>query len=153
MANETNDKPKIIVDDDWKKQAQEEKRRLGEKVAKQAPEAAEGDEGDEGAAGGPQELPPADLSTLISALATQTMMSLGGYQDPKTKQRYVDLDVAKHYIDTLTMLEQKTKGNLSDEETALLNNVVYQLRMNYVQVTQAVASGPISPTPPGRIQQ
>ena len=81
------------------------------------------------------------------------MMSLGGYQDPKTKQRYVDLDVAKHYIDTLTMLEQKTKGNLSDEETALLNNVVYQLRMNYVQVTQAVASGPISPTPPGRIQQ
>lgn len=150
MADETNDKPKIIVDDDWKKQAQEEKRLLAEKAQKQAPQAGEGEDAP---ASESRELPPADFSTLVSALATQTMMSLGGYQDPQTKQRYVDLDVAKHYIDTLTMLEQKTKGNLSEEETGLLNNVIYQLRMNYVQIAQAVAAGPISPTPPGKIQQ
>jgi hypothetical protein len=145
MADEPkNEKPKIMVDDDWKKQAQEEKRRLAE----QASPAGEADEG--GGAGEPRELPPADFSTLVSFLATQVMMSLGAYQDSQAGRRYVDLAVAKHYIDTLAMLEQKTKGNLNEEETGLLNSVLYQLRMSYVQVAQAVASGPIGPNPQGR---
>lgn len=154
MADEKNDKPKIIVDDDWKKQAQEEKRRLAEETAAKASPAGQAGQpggGDEGAdAGEGRELPPADFSMLVSSLATQAMMSLGAYPDPQTGKRYADLGVAKHYIDTLMMLEAKTKGNLDKDETELLNSILYQLRMSYVQVAQAVTQGPITPTPQGR---
>jgi hypothetical protein len=126
MAEEN--KPKIIVDDDWKAQAQAEKQRL-EQEAQQAP----------GGPGGPRELPPATMETLISSLSTQAIMALGGYEDPRTKRRYVDLDLAKHFIDTLTLLEQKTRGNLTEDEKKLLDEVIYQLRMNYVQIAQHVS--------------
>jgi hypothetical protein len=121
------DKPKIIVDDDWKAQAQAEKQRL-ESEAEQAP----------GGHGAPRELPPATMQTLISSLSTQAVMALGGYEDPRTKQRYVDLDLAKHFIDTLALLEQKTRGNLTQEEKDLLDRAIYELRMSYVQVAQHV---------------
>ncbi len=125
------DKPKIIVDDDWKQQAQAEKEKLSEEAEH------------EGAAGGPRELPPANFTTLVGSMVTQIYMSLGGYQDPKTKQRYVDLEVAKHYIDTLSMLEEKTKGNLSEEEKKLLDQALYESRIQYVQIAQRVGGGAV----------
>jgi len=125
MADD-KDKPKIIVDDDWKNRAQEEKEKLSEEVET------------EGGEKGPRQLPPANFTTLVGAMLTQTFMSLGGYEDPKTKRRYVDLDMAKHYIDTLAMLEEKTKGNLTDEEKKLLDQALYESRMQYVQIAQRV---------------
>lgn len=138
MAQEnSNDKPKIHIDDDWKQQAQAEKEKLAEQVEKptQGDDAAA-----DGAAQGPREIPPASFATLISSLATQTIMALGGYQDPKTGKRYVDLDVAKHHIDTMKVLEEKTKGNLSDEEAKLLDRALYESRMQYVQVAQQMSA-------------
>ncbi len=123
------DKPKIIVDDDWKQQAQAEKEKLSEEVEQ------------EGGAGGPRELPPANFATLIGSMVTQIYMALGGYQDPKTKQRYVDLDVAKHYIDTMSMIEEKTKGNLTEEEKKMLDQAIYESRIQYVQIAQRVGGG------------
>jgi hypothetical protein len=64
-------------------------------------------------------------------------MALGGYEDPQTKRRYVDLELAKHYIDTLVLLEQKTKGNLTEDEKKLLDRSLYEARMQYVQIAQA----------------
>ena len=126
------EKPKIIVDDDWKAQAEAEKERLG-KQAQPAPAGAEG-----AAAGGPEELPEASFTTLVGSLVTQVYLALGGMEDPKTKKRYVDLDLAKFHIDTLTMLEEKTRGNLSEQEKKLLDQAVYETRMHYVQIAQRV---------------
>ncbi len=122
------EKPKIIVDDDWKAQAQAEKEKLDEQAKEQE------DKGPQGPAA--RELPPPTFSTLISSLAAQTMLAMGGMEDPRTKRRIVDLALAKHHIDTLAALEEKTKGNLTDEEVKLLDQVLYQVRMQYVQMAQ-----------------
>ena len=136
MAENDQDKPKIIIDDDWKTQAQAEKEKLAEEVDSGAEEAG---------AGGPRELPPASFTTLVSQFATQAILCLGGMEDPRTKRRYVDLDLAKHHIDMLAVLEEKTKGNLSDEEAKLLDQVLYETRMQYVQIAQHAA--PVAPPP------
>ncbi len=133
-AQKKEEKPKIAVDDDWKAQAQAEKEKLAEQVTK--PEAAAEDEAAAGAEGQARELPPANFATLVSSLVTQIIFSLGGVEDPKTKRRYVDLDLAKHHIDILGLLEEKTKGNLTDEEKKLLDQALYEVRMQYVQIAQ-----------------
>ena len=156
--------PSLHVDTDWKKQAQEEKKRLAEKAAKDAqakpPAAASGPlvgaggmQADARGAGagsvpagaggraargargarGPREIPPASIGTLAQSLMTQALYYLGdlAYQggDPVT-----NLDMAKHQIDTLGVLEQKTSNNLSDDERKLLDTALYETRMRYVNV-------------------
>ena len=139
MAEDKKDEPKIIVDDDWKAQAEAEKEQLAHEVeagagAESAPEGAS-EEGT-GAQQGPRELPPASFATLVSSLAMQALYALGGFEDPNTKKRYVDLSVAKHHIDMLNILEEKTAGNLTDEEKRLLDQAIYEVRMQYVQMAQ-----------------
>ena len=138
------EQPKIIVDDDWKAQARAEKEKLAQQVeqSKEAAEgagAAQGAAGSAGAGGGRGEIPPASFSTLVSTIATQALMSLGGMQDRRTGQRIVDLDLAKHHVDTLSVLEEKTRGNLSDDEKQLLDQALYETRMQYVQIAQQIA--------------
>ena len=134
------EKPKIIADDDWKAQAQAEKKKLSEEVEKKAE--AQGPAAGAGPAGrgGPRRLPPASFNTLVSSLATQAFMALGGVEDPKTHRRYVDLDLAKHHIDTLSVIEEKTQGNLTDEESKLLDQSLYECRMQYVNIAQRISS-------------
>ncbi|MHC4294265.1 MAG: DUF1844 domain-containing protein [Planctomycetota bacterium] len=127
------EEPKIIVDDDWKSQAQAEKEKLAEQVEKGEPEAGEAAAEGQPA---PRQIPPASFSALVTTLGTQIFLSLGGVEDPKTKQRYVDLDLAKHQIDILVVLEEKTAGNLTDQEKKLLDQVLYETRMQYVNVAQ-----------------
>ncbi len=132
--------PKIIIDSDWKAQAQAEKERLAKEVegakATAGPGLAAG--GEAGAEGGEQELPPANFITLVNSVAAQALMSLGGYVDPRTNRRLVDLDLAKHLIDTLAVLEEKTRGNLTEEEKGALDQALYEVRMHYVQLAQRV---------------
>lgn len=153
--NQGGEQPKIIIDSDWKAQAKAEKERLAKEVeakAKPAAAAAAGAGvaapagaapiGTEGAAAGEEELrelPPASFSTLVHSLATQAFYALGGMEDPETGRRYVDLDLAKHHIDTLSVLEEKTKGNLSEDEKRLLNQALYETRMHYVNIAQRLA--------------
>jgi len=152
---EEQQKPKIIVDDDWKAQARAEKERLAREVEKQKEAAAAGapgagpapagaQAGGPEAAGGrrPRQLPPATFTTLVSSLVTQAFMYLGGSEDPQTRRRYVDLDLAKHHIDTLAMLEEKTKGNITEEERKLLDQGIYECRMQYVNIAQRVSPPP-----------
>ncbi len=131
--NEKKDKQeasKIIVDDDWKAQAQAEKEKLAEATEKPG-----------GPQPGPREIPPASFVTLVNSLAVQTMLALGGVEDPRTKKRMVDLDLAKHHIDTLAVIEEKTSGNLTDDEKKLLDKTIYETRMVYVQMAQRVSGG------------
>lgn len=82
------------------------------------------------------EMPPADFATYVIMLANTIMMLLGQVPDPVTQQRRLDLAQAKHTIDILMMLEQKTKGNLTAEEEHLLQEVLPQLQMAYVSTSR-----------------
>lgn len=130
MSDPSQDK-KIIVDEDWKSRVQAEK-----ETAKQRPgeESAE-----DGAAGATQDVPfpPASLEILIGSLATQAMVSLGIIPNPITKKPERLLSQAKHVIDTLQVLQEKTEGNRTTGESALLDDTLHQLRMAYVQISQA----------------
>lgn len=124
---------KIHIDSDWKAQAQAEK----EKLAQQT-KAAEG-QGPAGAKGapGPGGLPPANFESLVSTMATQAMFALGLIPDPRTGQRMQHLELARHHIDMLGVLEEKTKGNLTDEESKMLTSTAYELRSRYIQLAAA----------------
>ena len=135
MPDNSQEKPKIIVDDDWKAQARAEKEKLSEQTGRQET-GAEG--GKAGAGSGA--LPPASFSVLVSSMLTQIFFALGAIEDTQTKKRHVDLAMAKHQIDMLAVLEEKTRGNLSEEEKKLLDRAIYEARMQYVQTSQHVGA-------------
>ncbi len=126
MTDEQEKQPKIIVDDDWKEQVQKEKEDLQKrKESKQSDDATAHDSA---------ALPPASFSLLVTTLATQAMAALGQVPDPIENKPVVRLELAKHYIDTLGVLEEKTKGNLSNQEAGMLEGILHELRMLYVGV-------------------
>ena len=84
----------------------------------------------------PGEMPPAEFSTFVAMMANNIMMFLGQIPDPITQQRRVDLAQAKHSIDILMMLQEKTQGNLTTEEARLLEEIVPQLQMAYVSMSR-----------------
>jgi hypothetical protein len=77
-------------------------------------------------------LPPPSLAFLITTLGTQAMVALGEVPNPITGKMERLPNQAKHFIDTLAMLEEKTAGNRTPEESALLTSLLHQLRMAYV---------------------
>ena len=126
MAKEEKQEKKIIVDEDWKQEAQKEKEMLA------AQEDAQKQEQEEEGAHGP--LPEGNLAALISTLTTQALFALGLLQIKGQKQRQPDLELARYNIDMLETLQEKTKGNLTKEEQAVLANTLSELRMGYVKV-------------------
>lgn len=95
--------------------------------------------------GGGQQLPPANFMVLLSTLATQAMASLGFIPDPSTGKPNVNRPMAKHFIDMLAMLQEKTKGNLDEEETNHLRDALHQLRMTYVSSENIDMNAPPEP--------
>ncbi len=77
--------------------------------------------------------PPATFDFLIHTLFTQALMALGRIPNPITNQSHRNLATARHFVDTLAMLEEKTRGNLSEEERRLLEEMQHQLRMQILQ--------------------
>ncbi len=134
MAEEEKKDKKIIIDEDWKQEAQREKETLAakEEEVKQKEEAE-----------GPQHgraLPHGDLAALISMLTTQALFALGLLQLKGQEEREPDLELARYNIDMLQTLEEKTKGNLTKEEAQLLKNTLSELRMGYVSIAQQAGS-------------
>jgi hypothetical protein len=83
----------------------------------------------------PTDLPEATFLSLVHMLAVEAAMSLGLVENPGQAQPAVDLDSARHLIDLLSILQTKTQGNLSPEEEKLLENVLADLRMQFVAHT------------------
>ncbi|HSE62733.1 MAG TPA: DUF1844 domain-containing protein [Thermoanaerobaculia bacterium] len=81
--------------------------------------------------------PRSEFARIVSSLATTAYSALGLLADPSTGVRHRDLAVARQMIDWLAILEQKTRGNLSFEESDLLSRVLYELRLAYVEVGRA----------------
>lgn len=142
---ESPDTPKIQIDNDWKAQARAEKEKF---VAASKPQAAGGSPPG-GEAGRSSDhagedsgaLPPANFETLLSSFVTQALFAMGAIPDPQTGKPALHLDLARYQIDMLGVLEEKTKGNLSDEETKMLAGTLYELRTRYVQVANAARGG------------
>lgn len=80
----------------------------------------------------PVALGPVDFSTHILSLASTALISLGKMPAPEGEERPLDLETARHLIDVLGMLETKTKGNLEEAEQKLLQSLIYDLRVAYV---------------------
>jgi hypothetical protein len=81
--------------------------------------------------------PRSEFARIVSSLATTAYSALGLLSDPVAGARHPDLAVARQMIDWLAVLEQKTRGNLSFEESDLLSRVLYELRLAYVEVGRA----------------
>jgi len=123
---EKKEEKKIIVDEDWKQEAQKEKEVLAaqeESVKKEA----------EGTKAGRGPLPPGNFAALISMLVTQAFFALGVLKI-EGQEKEPDLEMAKYNIDMLETLEAKTKGNLTDEEEKVLENTLNEVRMTYVKI-------------------
>ena len=129
MAQEENKEKKIIIDEDWKTQAQQEKEILAaqEKAEKESKE-----EQEQASAN----LPPADFAGLVSMLATQAFFALGVIRTKEDEQREPDFMLAKYNIDMLEVLQARTKGNLTDDEDKLLENYLEQARMAFVKLSE-----------------
>jgi hypothetical protein len=80
----------------------------------------------------PVALGPVDFSTHILSLASSALIALGKMPAPDGQPHPLDLETARHLIDVLGMLEQKTKGNLDEAEQKLLASLIYDLRVAYV---------------------
>jgi hypothetical protein len=80
--------------------------------------------------------------------AQNAALFLGQIPNPKTGQGEVNLELAKMFIDQLSMIQEKTRGNLSSEEAAVLRNTLSNLQMVYVEVAQQAPKGAAQPQPP-----
>lgn len=131
MSDQPKEK-KIIIDEDWKAQVQAEREILKHKQSGES--SRQQQQPSDGPAAEEQlpPLPPASFPVLVSMLATQATLALGGESDHALGAG-PQLDYAKHFIDLLAVVEEKTKGNLSQEEDAMLEDVLHQLRMLFVQ--------------------
>lgn len=105
------------VDEAWKQQAEKEKDVSPEESPQNPKE---------------NQLPEADFSFFITTLAVQASIALGAMPNPVTNELEVNLSQAKLIIDTLGVLKEKTQGNLNAEEDSLLENMLYELRMQYL---------------------
>ena len=82
------------------------------------------------------ELPAIDLSTFILSLSHSALVHLGEAPNPTGSGRDVSLPLARQTIDLLTLLQEKTKGNLTGAEEHLMDQVLYELRLRYVEVSK-----------------
>ncbi len=141
MAEE---EPKIIIDEGWKAQVERER----EEAEKQVDPAAEGPV---------DEIEEAGMSLfdyLVSTLAAQTMISLGLVAEEGQEKVIVDLGTAKHLVESLVMLREKTAGNLTEDEEKNLKEAISELQRVFAlraqQAREAAMQKPgIDPNPPG----
>ncbi len=124
MPTFDNVNPGMNIDNEFKDQARREKEQLAGKI--DGPP-AEGDEA--------TELPKPSFEMMIQQLAVPALMAMGVIEAPDG-QKTRDLDMAKFYIDTMGILEQKTKGNLTTEEKQMLDMALYEVRMQFVNASK-----------------
>ncbi len=132
----TSDQRKIVVDEDWKSRVEAEKQAYRAAEQTQAP--SDQAEGPPRLAEHDPVLPKPTLEFLVSTLALQTSVALGMMPDPLTGKRQVRLNQARHFIDTIEMLYEKTAGNRTEDETAAMDHLLHELRLDYVTVAERV---------------
>jgi len=115
--------PRIQVDEDWKKSVAEERQRQKQEGEQAAPQDHE-------------EFPEPSIQIFMAGLYTQTLVALGALENPLTGKRETNAREAAYLIDTIAMIQSKTEGNLTPEESSYVQSVLYDLRMRYVDATR-----------------
>ncbi len=128
MTEDEKKEKKIIVDEDWKAQAQKEKDVLA------AQEKVEEEDKEQEKKRPP--LPGADFAGLVNMFTTQAFYAMGLLRNKEDKDVPPDLDLAKYNIGMIEVLAEKTSGNITDEEKKLLDDTLHHSRMAFVQVSQ-----------------
>jgi hypothetical protein len=120
--------PRIIVDSDWKTEAHKEKEKIEQEQAKAPPPGAAG------------EIPPPSLLELVEMIVMQASIGLQGYQDGNGRVIPPNLMLARHYIDLLQLLADKTRGNIDAQESTVMDATLHELRRAFVEIAQAGAA-------------
>ncbi|MEA3280160.1 MAG: DUF1844 domain-containing protein [Thermodesulfobacteriota bacterium] len=121
---------RIFAEENQEKEEKEDKKEsAGEKVKDQARKETAPEEKQE-----PEiHLPEINFPTFIISLNASALVHLGVIEDPATGKKVKNLPMGKQTIDVLSMLEEKTRGNLSKEEENMLKHILYDLRIIYVK--------------------
>ena len=125
---------RIFSAETGERKAEEPQEAKEETVAEKESAQQEGEA--EPAAGEEGQLPEVNFSTFVFSLSSSAFLHFGEIPDPSSGKKKKNLPMAKHTIDILAMLEEKTRGNLVSDEEQLLKNILYDLRMRYVKETQ-----------------
>jgi hypothetical protein len=134
-----SEEEKGFVFKDRRKLSQTEEESPKEKAAQEeAPQAAAQEEAPQAGTAAKEAppyppLPEVNFSTFIVSLSTEILFHLGEIPHPETGERQKNLPLAKHAIDTLVMLQEKTRGNLNEEEKKLLEHMLYDLRLCFIR--------------------
>jgi len=128
MAEEKEDKSFTVKD----KRSFTPEGELKEEATKEEPQREAKEEAQKEEAQ-PTPLPEINFTSFIFSLSTSALLHFGEITDPISNKKERNLPLAKQTIDLLGMLKEKTKGNLSNEEDDLLDNILYNLRMKYVE--------------------
>ncbi len=148
----SDEKSKLIIDEDWKSQVEAEKEAAtspqdsADVASADVASSAEPASAEAPSAGDPNDppMPPASFAMLISTLATEAMMALGQMPHPVTGEVTPRRNQAKYIIDTIEMLHESTQGNVPADETEGVGQLLHQLRMAYV----GMSTPPATPAPP-----
>lgn len=149
VMSDSDPTPELEVksDSEWKQRVKQEAADLdaqrtqegaqptGDQPAEQAPAATETARSRPSAAD-VANLPPADFSMLVGMFSTQAMVSLGVIPNPETGKPQRNLPLAKHFIDLLEVLQDKTRRNLTGHEANLLEGSLHELRMAFVELSK-----------------
>lgn len=134
----SDEKPKIIVDEDWKSQVEAEKAAAQNKSADGTSGSSDSDVAGNNEADPP--MPPASFQMLVSSLATEAMLAMGQIPHPVTGEVVRRRNQAKYLVDTIEILREKTLGNITAEETSGIDDLLHQLRMAYVAMPGSPAA-------------
>ncbi len=128
-----SDKRRFTDEGESKDDAPEEKENLKQEPAVDSDHAKAAADGP----GADAPLPEINFTTFIYSLSTSALVHLGDIPDPLSQESRIELPLAKQTIDIIGMLKDKSKGNLENEEAMFIENVLTDLRMRFVQVSQA----------------
>lgn len=81
-------------------------------------------------------MPEVTFPAFVMSLNTSALYHLGEIADPVTGEKNVELDLARHAIDTLALMQVKTKGNLTSDEEQMLKNILYDIKLRYVNAAK-----------------
>jgi hypothetical protein len=145
QENADSEKPGIVVDEDWKTRVKAEDAALDQKLQEEKKNVSPTEQQDAAQAGDDSsdtsgeeiEMPPASFSSLVGMFTTQAMVGLGVVPNPVSGKAEPQLKLARHFIDLLSIIEEKTNGNLEDDEKAMLNSTLHQLRTMFLQQSKA----------------
>ena len=109
-------------DESWKEEAKREKERLDAELKAEKERKT-------------QFAPEPNFAQFLTGLAAQALLALGEAENPVTKKREVDLPAAKYIIDVIALLKEKTAGNLNEQEQAVTDQLLTDLRLKFVKTS------------------